>query len=67
MKKKIAVLISGQIRNNSLRDNGDNRQFVDSFKRHLLNEQILLEYDVNIFFVTDKINRAKTIEYFGEN
>ena len=67
MKKKIAILICGEIRNNILGDNGDNCQFGDSFKTHLLNEDILLEYDINIFFVTDKINREKTIEYFGES
>lgn len=66
MKKNVAVLISGQSRSNVL-GGGNNEGFINTFKKHLCNNEVFQEYNINIFFVTDKINKEKTIEYFGEN
>lgn len=65
MKKKIAVLIVGQIRTNSL-GKGNNTSFENEFKQSILNDEILKNYDVNIFFVTDRIIKEKAYNYFGE-
>ena len=64
-RKKIAILITGEIRTNSL-GKGTNTSFVDTFKKNILNEDILNNYDVNIYFVSDKTDVKKTYEYFGE-
>ena len=66
MKKKIAILIVGQIRTNSL-GMGNNTSFEKEFKQNILNEEILQNYDVNIFFVTDRIIKEKAYNYFGES
>ena len=66
MKKKIAILISGEIRSNSL-GGGKNHSFVETFNKNVLNKDVLNHYDVNIFFVTDKINEKLAYDYFGEN
>ena len=65
IKKKIAILITGEIRSNSL-GTGSNTTFVDTFKKNVLNNDVLNNYDINIFFVTDKIDKNKAHEYFGE-
>ena len=65
MKKNIAILICGEIRNNWLGD-GTDTVFINNFKKNVLNEDVLNNYNVNIFFVTDRINEKKAYNYFGE-
>lgn len=62
--KKIAILISGKMRTNSLA-NGPNTSFETTFKQYILNNQITDNYEVNIFLVTDKANDEKIYNYFG--
>jgi hypothetical protein len=52
-KKTIAILVSGQIRNSSLYL-GDNKEFEDSFKDNVLNQDNLNDYDLHAFFCVDK-------------
>ena len=65
-KKNIAVLLVGEIRSNSL-GTGNNNEFIETFNRNILNDAVLNEYNVNIFFVTDKLCKERTIEYFKSN
>jgi len=62
--KKIAILISGQIRNNSL-NNGDNYIFENAFTEFILNKKTTDNYEINVFFVTDESNKEKVQNYFG--
>jgi hypothetical protein len=64
MKKHIAILIHGQIRNNIL-GKGNNTQFIDTFKQSFLNEELLKKYNVNIFLTTDNACPIKLQDYFG--
>jgi hypothetical protein len=64
-RKKIAILIVGEIRTNSL-GKGNNTGFVDTFKKNFLNKDVISNYDINIFFVTDKIDEEKANNYFGD-
>lgn len=65
-KQKIAFLICGEIRSNSL-GGGKNIQFEDTFKQNVLSDEVMNGYEVNIFFVTDKIIEEKAYAYFGEH
>ena len=62
--KKIAILISGQMRTNSLA-NGPNTLFETTFEKYILSKEITDNYEVNIFLVTDKANDEKVYNYFG--
>ena len=62
--KKIAILITGLMRTNSLAD-GTNTSFETTFKQYFLNNEITDNYEVNIFLVTDKANDVKVYNYFG--
>lgn len=65
MKEKIAVLVIGEIRTSSL-GMGTNTSFCDSFKKYLMNEKIMNEFEINVFFVTDKICLEKAKIFFGD-
>ena len=62
--KKIAILINGQMRTNSLA-NGPNTSFETTFKEYILSKEMRDNYEVNIFLVTDKANDEKVYNYFG--
>ena len=62
--KKIAILITGLMRTNSLAD-GPNTSFETTFKQYFLNNEITDNYEVNIFLVTDKANDVKVYNYFA--
>jgi hypothetical protein len=64
MVNKIAILISGQIRNNSL-GKGTNTQFVDTFNQYFLNTDLTENYEINIFLAVDKALPEKIYSYFG--
>ena len=63
-KPRIAVLIHGEIRTNSL-GKGTNDSFVYTFKNCFLTDKIINNYEVNIFFVVDKCIPEKVYDYFG--
>jgi hypothetical protein len=68
MKKRIAIMITGQIRLNGLSDNESKcNKILDSIDKYLLNENFKNIYDYDIFISTDKIDIEKTKLYFGEN
>ena len=48
--KKIAILINGQMRTNSLA-NGPNTSFETTFKEYILSKEMRDNYEVNIFLV----------------
>lgn len=63
MKKRVAILFSGQIRNHFL---GDGYQD-DTLSKFLLTSQFKEKFDYDIFISVDRINIEKTIEYFGNS
>lgn len=67
MKKKIAIMFTGQIRNNSLGENNTDNTILDSISKHLINAEFKENFDYDIFISTDKIDINKTVNYFGEN
>ncbi len=67
MKKRIAILYSGQIRTNSLVDNPRDTEVIDSLAQHLLNDEFKAKYDYDVFISTDSINVAKAFMFFGDN
>jgi len=65
-KKKIAILVSGQIRNSSLHL-GDNTEFETSFKNNVLNQGNTNDYDLHVFFCVDKINTDRLKDLCGDH
>ena len=65
-RKKIAVLVSGQIRNSSLHL-GDNVEFETSFKNNVLNQGNTNNYDLHVFFCVDKINTNRLQDLCGDH
>ncbi len=68
MKKKVGIIISGQIRANSLNPDFTHDSIIlDSIKEYFLNEEFINEYEYDIFISTDQIDVDKSKEFFGEN
>lgn len=55
MQKNLAILVTGQIRNSSLYL-GANVEFVNSFKKNVLNKELTEKYNVSVFFCVDRIH-----------
>jgi hypothetical protein len=55
--KKIAILVGGQIRNSDLGYKGNNTTFSHDFKHNILSKEITDNYDVDVFFCVDEINK----------
>jgi hypothetical protein len=66
MKKKIAIIFSGQIRENSLGDSNDST-ILDSYNKYFFNNLFKETYDYDVYFSVDQINIDKAKEYFGSN
>ena len=68
MKKRIAILFSGQIRNNSLSSihKTNDNSILESIQRYFLNEKFKEKYDYDIFISTDEIDIEKTLDFFGK-
>ncbi|AYV80243.1 MAG: hypothetical protein Gaeavirus20_8 [Gaeavirus sp.] len=63
--KKLAILITGEMRTCSL-GKGTNTTFINTFKQNVLTDDIMKNYEINIFFVTDKADKDKVHNYFGQ-
>jgi len=68
MKKRAAIIYSGQIRSNSLNPNYTSDNIIlDSTSIYFLNERFKEKYDYDVFISTDFIDVDKAKNYFGEN
>jgi hypothetical protein len=68
MKKRVAVLITGQTRSNSLNSNfNKNTVVLDSFTQHIFNDEFKSKYDYDIFMSVDIIDNNKATQYFGSH
>ena len=68
IKKRIAILYSGQMRSNSLSDNYTNDDIIlEATKEFFLNEKFNEKYNYDVFFSVDNINIEKTKKFFGEH
>jgi len=64
--KSIAILFTGQIRNNELGDNLiTNKSIVNSYNKFIFTERFKKEFTCDIFISTDNINLNKANKYFG--
>jgi hypothetical protein len=66
MKKKIAVIFSGQMRLNSLGNSNDST-ILDSYNKYFFNNLFKETYEYDVYFSVDQINIEKTKKYFGSN
>jgi hypothetical protein len=68
IKKRVAILYSGQIRTNSLNDNYTADTIIlDSVKEFFLNGTFNEKYDYDVFFSTNSMNIEKAKTFFGEH
>lgn len=68
MKKRVAILITGQTRSNSLNPNfTKNTVVLDSFTQHIFNNEFKSKYDYDIFMSVDVIDNDKANQYFGSH
>lgn len=65
MKKRVAIIYSGQIRTNSLNPNPRDNQVLESLQKYLLNDEFKAKYDHDVFISTDDINIEKAYQFFG--
>lgn len=65
----IAILVAGQIRNSDLGNAPycNNTEFTTDFKTNIMNEEILKNYNLDIFFCVDNINTSKLRDLCGSN
>jgi hypothetical protein len=63
---RIAFLFSGLVRKNFLTtDENSDERILDSFRKHLFNEELSNICDYDVFISTDKLNVSKAQEFFG--
>jgi hypothetical protein len=68
MKKRIAILYSGQTRSNGLNPNYNHDNLVlDSINTFFLHDRFKNKYDYDVFFSVDEIDVRKTQAFFGEH
>jgi hypothetical protein len=77
MKKKIGIVFSGQIRENSLGDTiamvpecvpiGYLHDILESYSKHFFTDEFKNDNDYDIFISTDFINVEKTLDFFGKD
>jgi hypothetical protein len=75
MKKKIGIVFSGEIRENSLGDTiaevpecvptGYLHDILESYSKHFFTDEFKNDNDYDIFISTDFINVKKTLDFFG--
>jgi hypothetical protein len=67
MKPRVALIISGQMRNNSLNHSVDDTTVIDSWTNNIFTDEFKSKYDYDIFISTDSISNEKAKEYFGDH
>ena len=66
MKKKIAIIFYGQMRENSLGNSNDST-ILDSYNKYFFNNLFKEKYDYDVNFSVVILNMDKKKEYFGSN
>ncbi len=68
MKKRVAIVISGQMRSNGLNPNFTHDNLIlESVEKYFLNEEFKNQYDYDVFISTDQIDINKTQSFFGDH
>ena len=67
MKKRVAILFSGQMRTNSLNPTFSDTTILDSLDKYLFNNNFKTTYEYDVFFSVDTIDLDKTKNFFGEH
>jgi hypothetical protein len=68
MKPRIAFLISGQIRSNSLSQSVNDTTIIDSWTNNIFTEAFKSKYDYDVYIATDTaISNDKAKAYFGDH
>ncbi len=68
MKKRVGIVISGEMRSNGLNPNFTHDNLIlESVEKYFLNEEFKNQYDYDVFISTDVINMKKAFKFFGEN
>jgi hypothetical protein len=68
MKKRVAILYSGQMRSNSLNSNSNKDDIIlQSTSNYFLTDDFKEKYDYDVFFSVDNIDIDAAKQYFGEN
>lgn len=66
--KKVAILFSGQIRENTLGYNDNACEDIsNSYSTHFITDKFKEHCDYDIFIETDNINIEKTLDFFGKD
>jgi hypothetical protein len=65
--KRIAFIISGQIRESPLGDYNNYNEILESHSKYLFTDQLKNNYLYDVYIVVDHINRKKCEDYFGEH
>ena len=67
MKKRVCILLSGQMRSNGLNSNYTSDNIIlESIEKYFLNEKFKKDYDYDVFISTDTIDLNKATIFFGE-
>jgi hypothetical protein len=64
--KKIAIIFSGQMRENTLGQSND-AIILESYNKYFFNNLFKETYEYDVYFSVDQINIEKTKEYFGSH
>jgi hypothetical protein len=68
MKKRVAILFSGQTRSNSLNANYNKDTLIlDSISQNFLNAEFKSKYDYDVFMSIDQIDFENAAHFFGTN
>jgi hypothetical protein len=68
IKKRVAIIYSGQMRTNTLSDNYTSDNIIlEATTKYFLNKTFKENYEYDIFFSVDNMNIEKAKLYFGDN
>ena len=67
MKPRVAFLISGQMRVNSLNHSVNDTTIIDSWNNNIFTEAFKSKYDYDVYISTDSISNDNTRQYFDDH
>ena len=67
IKSRIAFIISGQMRSNSLNPLSNDSTIIDSWTNNIFTEEFKSKYDYDIFISTDSISNENAKGYFNDH
>lgn len=68
MKKRVAILFSGQMRTNSLNSDYNNDNLIlEELRKNFINTEFNNNYDYDVYFSVDSIDINKTKDFFGDH